>query len=346
MAVQSTLLGLFLLCAIAVGQPVTPSPAEATESKIVSDLLASQEPSQLAWGAYLTGNYRLPAFSGDLLRLATASDWRVRTAATESLIRLNVEVPEDILTKMAENRLDEVLIFIARRPEQYGRLIEQLLARKLEDPFWAVLNSILAAKPPAGFAGTLLQAWTIGMTIRVYDPKSDFVGGGGGSSMVEDGFSFAQPGFPPLAAYYVVENPEPGDVLLTKGPHPVGYRKQSGHTRSIREVNRDDYRRDYLLFLAGISTSEATSMSQQWTSASVEWKVDVAYRAAAREILRKTSQSVEYLKKRLMERKFLTTAEAERINPTLQVRVVDHRERRMPPLPDVDWALPKPGEQR
>ena len=293
----------------------------------------------MAWGAYLAGNYRLPAFSGDLLRLATASDWRVRMAATDSLIRLNVEVPESILTKMAERRLDEVLIIIARKPDKYGRVIEQLLAGKLENPYWVALNSILAANPPAGFAGTLLQAWTIGLTISVYDPHSGRGGGTSGGSSGVDGFSFAQPGFPPLEAYRVLENPQPGDVLLVNGPHPVGYRKQASDTRSGGNVNRDNYRRDYLMYLAGMSPFDASSMSRQWASADVEWKGDVAYRNATREIFLKIRGSVTYLKKQLMDHQLLTAAEAERINPTLQVRLVDYRKRRVPPLPALHWAL-------
>lgn len=338
---------VFLLLSAAVGgQPVTPSPAEAAESKTVSELLASQEPAQLAWGAYLAGNYRLTAFSGDLLRLATASDWRVRMAATDSLIRLNVEVPEDILTKMADVRLDEVLIVIARRPDQYSQLVQQLLTRKLENHFWVVLNSILAAKPPAGFAALLLREWTIRLIVGVYDPNSGGAGVGGGGGGVVDGVSFAQPGFPPLEAYYVLENPRPGDVLLANGPHRVGYRKQAEHTRSGPTVGRDDYRRDYLMYLALLSPSDASRMSMQWANADVEWKGTTAYRADTLEILRKVRGQLEYLKNQLTERKLLTAAGGERINPALEVRVVDHRERKVPPLPEVQWTLTEPQERR
>ncbi|MBL8231612.1 MAG: hypothetical protein JNL98_24155 [Bryobacterales bacterium] len=333
------------LCAALAGQTLAQSPAAVTESSAVSALLSSKEPAKLAWGAHLVGNCRLTGFEGDLLRLATHADWRVRMAATDTLIRLNINVPETVLTAMADNRLDEVLIVIARRPGQYNHLIERLSSRKLEDHDWVALNSILTSRPTAGFAAELLQAWTIRLTVQVTAPGFAVGEGSSGGGGVECGASFAQPGFPPLEAYYVVENPQPGDVLLANGPHPIGYRRQSGHTRSLTLADRDSYRRDYLTHLAQISTSEPDGVTLHTTTMNIAWTTEAQFRIEAREISRKIARSLNHLKKRLVERKLLSLVDANRINPSLEVRVLDQRGIQIPPLPAVNWVLAA-GTQR
>jgi len=338
--VQAAPFALLLLCAAAFGQPVTPSPAEATETKTVQELLLSTDSAKLAWGAYLAGNYRVTAFSADLLRLATSKDWRVSMAATDSLIRLKIDVPDETLKEMAEYRLDEVLIVISRNPGRYDQLVQHLLTSQLQDHYWVALNSILAAKPRPGFAALLLREWTLSLMVSVYDPNVAREVGCGGGGWAAPGRNLQAPGYPPLEAYVVSENPQPGDVLLAAGPHPVGYHKQSPNSLvGGTSIDPDDYRRDYLFYMTHLPHSGDDPMSTKWTVVDIEWKGQASYRAESRQLLQKIRRMVATLKKSLVDRHYLTLAESERINPTLKVSVVDRRKRRVPPLPEVSWAL-------
>ncbi len=259
-------------------------------------------------------------------------------AAVDSLIRLDIDVPEATLTSMAKHRLDEVLIFIARRPAQFSHLVEQLLRQQLEDHDWVALNSILASRPPIGFAAALLQAWTIRLTVIANDRNYEGGGAVGGGSIV-DGASFVRPGFPPLEAYSVVEDPQPGDVLLANGLHPVWYRKQAGYYRSMHARDRDAYRRDYLFQLAGISAGDPRFGPLQTATLNIEWKSEAAFRADAQETMRRARDSLNSLKAHLVERRLLSQAVANQVIAKFDVLVLDHRRVQKPPLPVMNWTL-------
>ena len=317
-------------------QPVTPSPVAQIESQTVARLLASAEPAQLAWGAYLAANYRRPEFSPNLLRLATWTDGLVRMAAIDALIRLDVDVPENVLTQIAADDLDPALIFIARRPGKYGQLVNQLMARKLEDHQWVALHSILLASPPEGFAASVLKDWTIRITVDVNDAGESLGSGSIGGGYIVDGSFFARPGFPPLEAYYVNENPKPGDVLLAAGPHPVGYRTQKAAYRGGSTINRDDYRKDYLLHMARIPPSDRAINLR--SNVGIEWKNAAAYTTAAEQTLIQTRNSVRFIRQRLAERNVLAHEERD-LNPKLEVTVHDWRTRHVSALPAISGTL-------
>ena len=329
------LIGLIVsLGGVASAQPVTPSPAAAVEHETVAQLFASPDAARVAWGARLAANYDRKEFSPELLKLATSSDWRLRMVAIDSLIRLDVDVPEAILIQMADSYLDAAVIFMARRPNESDRLIQDLLTRKLQDHHWVSLHSILLNRPPAGFTSSLLRDWTMPMTVTVLNPSDRLgIGAGGGGGLCGDGGGFDQPGFPSLVGYYLFESPQAGDVVLAAGPHPVGYRKQSAYGRCWSPVNRDNYRKDYLMYLANSPHFELPP------GLTIAWTGTPAYQASANEFLSRIRQSVGYLKSRLVERKLLTAEEAANVNPTLDVKVIDQRSRREPELPAIHWTL-------
>jgi hypothetical protein len=237
----------------------------------------------------LAANYRLPEFSDDLLKLTTADDSIVRLAAIDALVRLDVNVPEQVLAQISD--LDATYIFLARHPDQYENLIRDLLGRKLPDHQWVALNSILLAKPPAGFAAALLRDWSVSLKLTVTEPGRGAGVGEGGAGCV-DGSGYERPGFPPVEAYYLYENPRPGDVLLAAGPHPVGYREQKGDYRCGVKFNRDDYRKDYLWNLAGTASWNPYA---RLPSQAIEWSGPEAFQAAASSLLESGRQMVKYL---------------------------------------------------
>jgi len=145
--------------------------------------------------------------------------------------------------------------------------------------------------------------------------------------------SFDRPGFPSLTRLVIYEKPQPTDVVLTTGPHSVGYRKQSEDCLSDGLVNRNEYSEDYLMYLAADSNVKFVKDTE------IVWVGAPAYQTSANEFQLKIRGSVAHLKSRLVERKLLTPEEAATANPKLEVHVIDQRAGRLPVLPDVRWKL-------
>jgi hypothetical protein len=342
---KSIAVAFWVICAVATAQPrPTPSPAEATETKAVSELLSSGDAAQLAWGAHLAANYQLKSFAPDILRLAVSDNWGIRMTAIDSIIRMELDVPEETLTRIADRNIDAALIILARTrarsPDAYSRLAADLLTRDFQqNDVWVALNSILQSKPPAGFAARLIEDWTIHTRVAVTDP-GEGAGGGMGGGTVGCGASSELPGFPPLFAYAVRESPTPGDVVLAGGPHPVGYRRQDPSSRSDTTIDREEYRWDYLASLAGMDQSNARSI---WfgtlSQPGIWWKNDTQYRADALELRQKIQRTIAGLRSELVRRQLLTSEESATVNPRFDVTVGDLRKRPARPLLEIRWTL-------
>lgn len=333
--IRASIVALLAMQVTAWAQPVV-----APGDKPVAELLASGDPKDQAWGAYLAGNQGLKDASRELMKLAFSEDWRVRMAALDSLIRLEITIPADALEKLATRRLDEPLIFIARnlhaeRPEEYGAVIESLFAKPdISDHYWVALNSILLTKPPAGFAARLLREWTIHTTLLVDDTGSAWFGTPGLGAAAGDGTRFSEWGFPPLFMYFVFENPDSRDTLIAGGSHPVGYHRQVSSSQTYYQRDRNEYRKDYLLELSRTGGDPRPLRR----SHAVKWSGVQAYRKSVRETITGIRQAVEKMKARLTDAGLLTSSEAPAF-PSAEIRVIDERSRKVPTLRSIKWQL-------
>jgi len=76
------------------------SPADATDAQAIRELLASNDPARMAWGAELAGRYGRQEVVPELLRLLRSRDERVQANALDALIRLKAQVPAEELTPL------------------------------------------------------------------------------------------------------------------------------------------------------------------------------------------------------------------------------------------------------
>jgi hypothetical protein len=328
-----------LICGFAAAQRLaeTPSPFLKTERESVAALLKAQDAASLAWGARLAGNYGLPEFAGELEKLATWTDGQVRGAAIDSLIRLDIDVPENTLRQMSQDGLESAIILAAKHSARNGKLLMEWLDAKLTRPQWAAVHGVLMGNPTPAFAAHMLREWTIRVDFAVTEPGAGAgVGLSGGGGMCGDAGAGAPSAFPPFVMYVLYENPLPGDVLIARGPHPVGYRKQSSGSACHSDFDQDRYLRDYLMQLAAVSEASAPVLKGLDVRRSVEWKGSPAYASHAEQMLGEIRAAVKFLKSRLKERKLLDDAEA---LPKLEVHVQDQRSPSAARLPEVRWAL-------
>jgi hypothetical protein len=323
----------------AVAQPPSAAPpADAIEKAVVTQLLATNDPRQLAWGAYLAGNYQQKSAIPAIILLLRFANADVQLAAIDALIRLDADVSEEDLSAFLKtNQVDPVLVLLARDPKKHGDFLMRMLDRQLDDTDWVAVNSILSMAPPPGFAARLLREWTLHFHIQVWDNFGS--GSDGGCGWVEDGVSGGRPGYPPMFSDIIQESLSSGDTVLATGPHPVSYRRKDSASRHGLCISKDPYRRDYLTYLAGFNRYDKEVQALN-SGASVRW-VDVAkYQADAEAVLNTIRAAVSYLRKGLIEHGLLT-AEESAGEPKLEVVVTDLRQNHHEPLPVIDWRLDK-----
>lgn len=334
---------LFLMsaatAACAFGQQPAPAPpAEAIEKAVVTGLLASREPSQLAWGAYLAGNYQQKSAIPAIIPLLRFADASVQLAAMDALIRLDADVPkEDLSAFLTTNQVDPVLVLLARDPKRHGDFLMRLLDRQLNDTEWVAVNSVLTAAPPPGFAARLLREWNFHFSIQVLDSYGSGSDGGCGWGGGET--PARRPGYPPMFFYVIKEGIGTGDTVLATGPHPVSYQRKEPAGRFGPCISKDGYRRDYLRSLAGFNSDDKEVRALTF-GASIRWVDVTQYQEEAAALLADIQKSVSYIRTALIGRGLLTEEESTG-GPKLQVVVNDVRQDHHDPLPVIDWRLDK-----
>jgi hypothetical protein len=90
----------FLLGRVTLGagaQPRALEPVVAARQAQVQAFLLSKEPVQLAWGAYLAGEYLEPSFVPSIVPLLRHEHPDVQLAAIDALLRLNADLPAESL---------------------------------------------------------------------------------------------------------------------------------------------------------------------------------------------------------------------------------------------------------
>jgi hypothetical protein len=155
------------------------------------------------------------------------------------------------------------------------------------------------------------------------------------------------PGLPPILDYVIRENPQPGDVVLTGGPHPVGYHRQDPSSRAVDHVDRDEYRWDYLAALAWPDhlPDDSRSTWYKWTQPNITWKNASEYRRDAESLLQTVRVTISNLKSSLVKRNLLTCEESATLLPKFEVTVDDKRKHPAGRLTNPRWTLSDPQQQ-
>jgi hypothetical protein len=307
----------------AFGQlPATKSPADAIENTIVTQLLSSREPSQLAWGAHLAANYQQTSAIPAIIPLLRSSDSSVQLTAVDALIRLGGDIPDEDLTAfLSTNRPGPVLVILARDPKKHSDFLMRILDQ-LNNSDWVAANGILSTAPPPGYAARLLRDWSLHVNVKVWDNSIGFADGG--CAWLD--FRRVQgdrQGFPPLFLYVIQEGATSGGTVIATGPHPVSYVRQEMPPRGGPCVDRDAHRLDYLKSLAGVS-QDSTRARLPDVGQGFRWVDATKYRADADALLTGVRTAVSFICTALLDRGLLTAEEATAW-PMLEVVVTDQR---------------------
>jgi len=317
-------------------------------------LIQSASPRDRAWAAHLIGEYGLKEFAPALIELLNpnqpAPEWEnalVHHAVLDSLIRLGVSAPSDSLMPLYERFPYETLIVLARSPSENGEALLSIAEQPRREVCWVAACNLLAETKAPGFAAFLLKSVKIKIEIAVSDGGSRGYGtGGGSSSAIGCGVSQVTDGFPPTARYQLIQNPERDAVVVAPGRHPVFYKRQvtePGVTNqrwmsdADHSVQRDRYRLEYLAALFDQSVSEL-GLRERYSN-SIAWSGTQRYKVEVISLRELVTGNFERLKKQSIERNLLAEAEAEALKPNLIITVMDLRENKTPPLPEISGVV-------
>jgi hypothetical protein len=308
-------------------------------------LLQSGENRERAWGAYLLGLHGLKAEAPRLVELLAdpalaGGGWEaalVRQAALDALIRLDAEAPAERLLPLYASSPDEVIILLAREPQQNQPALLSLFDDASPTARWLAVGNLLAETRAQGFAARLMAGLKIEANVYVYDAEGDRnygggCGGGGG------GGQFFKPldEYPPVFYYSLTKAGARGAVVAAPGRHTVYYARSlaPGGGRSWDGgcgPSRDEYRVEYVAGL--LRTTEGNLKLEAHPVREVVCKEERQCRRALAAVRDEIVGGHAEAVRRLLEDGLLDAAEAADLKPDITLSLDDSRERRTYPLP-------------
>jgi hypothetical protein len=317
--------------------------------------LGSEQPADVAWGAYLAGREKTVEARPLLVQALrpnparAGKEWRlVDRAVLDALILLDAKVPADLLLAKLGTRFNRhLLILLAREPVKNRRTLLDLFDRWEDDSsnLWlgtVGLGNLLAQTRAPGFAARILPWIEMSLTLSVHDKGMIGIGGGAGGPFAGRGHRrYKVPeGFPPTVSYDFVPAGSGGQMLIADGAVPVYVlrREWAGQkvttSYHIHHAARDVCALGWTAALAGVppgalGLARRENLATNW--AGPEPFVIWATRCRDR-ILTRYWEIVQILVRDLL----LDEQDARSLVPKLTVSVLDRRSEKgeaLPPLP-------------
>lgn len=334
--------------AAAQGSPQPTAVRAAPPSPLLAEAraqLESNDPAQIAWGAWNASSNRLTQLAPLVVRrLVTLRDepftkergW-VLNALGDAAIQLETRVPlPDLLEFARSGELRTIsIVLAARAPAEYLPVLQHLYATADQDDELAVRN-LLAAHAPEWIAPRLVSEVTIDVEVMVRDDTATECGSRSSVSRAS-GTVVVPPGFPPTVIY-VLSHDRPRAVPLAAGPIDVGYE------RFVRRESRSNIGRSYdgsgghayaLRLLRWMSGDRAGQGELRTESTLLHrWRdAETLLRATAEEVRARSMQWSALLAE--LERHGAIDRAVALTPAPISVKFVDGREQRDVDLPDL-----------
>jgi hypothetical protein len=309
-------------------------------------LLESRANIDRAWGAYLAGSHELKAEVPRLVEMLAdpalgGVGWeesRVRQAALDALIRLGAEVPVETLLPLKQSSPDEVVILLARAPQQNRQALLSLFVEEAPAAHWLAAGNLLAETRAPGFAARLLGGLKIEADVYVYDREGNYGYGGNGCAGCGCGCgTFRSPDeYPPVFYYSLTTAGGRGSVVAAPGRHTVYYERSTSPPCGCGGDNgcgqsKDEYRVEYVADLLATTKEELKLEAHPFREAVcvAARQCRLALAAVRDEIVGRYAGALT----RLLKAELLDPAEAAELKPDITLRLNDSRDGRSFPLP-------------
>lgn len=312
-------------------------------------LLKSEGHRERAWGAYLAGARGLEEHAPLLVALLEdprlAAGGReaalVRQAALDALIRLDAEVPAEVLRALPRGFSDEAIILLAKSPGENQAALLEIFAG-LDDSahagaHWLAAGNLLAGVKARGFAARLLGALKVEADVAVLDADvSHGLGRGYGGGGCGCGASYGpDTGFPPVSYYGLTGEAARGAVVVAPGKRPVFYLRAMSPSRNgchTLPPPADVVRVEYLAAL--LDTTGSGLGFEALPSFTVICKDTRQCRRELAGVRVKVEQAYAAVVGRLVEKSLLDGVGDAPASPAMTFTLYDERRRKTFPLPD------------
>ncbi|HWS89165.1 MAG TPA: hypothetical protein VN282_19490 [Pyrinomonadaceae bacterium] len=341
---------LLMTCAHADGQTEGSAPPSPFGEAEAGRLLRSQVNRERAWGAYLAGAYGAKEHAPLLVGLLeapglAAGGWEetaVLQAALDALIRLDAEVPAEVLRTLPQHFSNEVLILLTRSPEKNQDALLETFAWLDESANpgarWLAAGNLLAALKARGFAARLLGGLKVEAGVTVLDgdiSHGSGLGSGGGGGCGCGGDFYPRTDFPPVGYYVLTGAAQPGAVVVVAGQRPVFYLRTpypGGGGCYFLSPPADAVRVEYLAALLD-TTEEALGFDAR-PSFTLVCKDTKQCRRELAAVRGRVEQSYAAVVGRLVEKGLLDGTADAPASPPMTFTLFDERRRKTFPLPE------------
>lgn len=312
-------------------------------------LLKSEGNRERAWGAYLAGAHELDEHAPLLIGLLedprlAAGGWEesiVLQAGLDALIRLDAKVPAEVLRALPQGFADEVVILLAKSPEENQAALLEIFAG-LDDSAhvgarWLAAGNLLAGVKARGFAARLLGALKVEADVAVLDADiSHGLGRGYGGGGCGCGGSYGpNTGFPPVSYYGLTGEAARGAAVVAPGKRPVFYQRANSPSRNgcyTLPPPADVVRVEYLAAL--LDTTESGLGFEASPSFTIICKDTKQCRRELAGVRGRIEQAYAAVVGRLIEQSLLDGVGDVPAAPPMTFTLYDERRRKTFPLPD------------
>ncbi len=356
---KSTLLLALVLHSIGTLQaqePLNRPKPEASTALVAqaTQLLDSEDIRGRTWGVFMAGQYHISALLPQLLAFlpppgpeVSVSDGQdcFYRSLVDSLIRLNADIPADMLSQLYRHYPDESIILLARTSEDNQASLLSIFQRPMPTVRWQAIGNLLVEKKSAGFAALLMkQMKEINVSIAVWNDN----GGGGCGGSIGSGISerTVPEGFPPVALSSLTDKPERTVGVVASQPHPIYYQRwvfepgdrfRMASPGSVWDSHygdgRDHFRFEYLALLLDERLEDVEFDSKP--ARSIRWMGPTDYVREVFTVCARALGQYDELVMRLAAYGLLTQSEVGNLNARVHLRVNDFRENKGIPLPEI-----------
>ncbi|HVF44126.1 MAG TPA: hypothetical protein VM936_13975 [Pyrinomonadaceae bacterium] len=308
-------------------------------------LLNSGENRERAWGAYLVGLHAMKEQTPSLVSILQDESLNgggrvesaVRQAALDSLIRLDAEAPSDVLLPLYAYSPNEVLILLARSPQENQAALLTLFTDNEPPARWFAAGNLLAEMRAPGFAARVLAGLKITASVYVFDREEhDGIGVGGGCGGCGFGMDWSPDAELPPVGYYALDYvPSLGATVVARGRHVIYYTRVLYPAQGAGGgcgFDRDAARVEYL---AGLLYTEEDSLGfSAYPYHEVTCEDLAGCGRALAGVRDEVANSYGVLLDRLLGDGLLDAAEASQLKPDITLNITDLRDVKTFPLPD------------
>jgi hypothetical protein len=330
---------------------------DAPDPRIIgqaTQLLDSRVNRDRTWGVFLAGQYHFSELLPRLLGFlplssseAAASDAQecFYRSLLDALIRLDADIPPDTLNELYRRYPDESIILFSKSTKDNQAPLFTLFQEQMPTLRWRAIGNLLAEKRATGLAGLLMkQMQEINVRISIWDGSGGIGCGGGSGYGITD--REVPEGFPPVALYALSDQPGNASGIVASRPRPIYYQRwvfEPGDKFRLEFPSitwdphlgdgRDDFRFEYLAMLLQQNLEDVAFDSKP--DREIQWTGPTDYFSEVESVCTHVLARYDDLVTRLAAFGLLTQSEAGSLNARVHLRIVNLRENKGIPLPEI-----------